>query len=252
MGRMTDKVAIVTGGARGLGEAIVRLLVSEGAKVVLTDVLDEDGARLVHELGTDTRFEHHDVRSEDEWMRVIKAAESAFGPVSALVNNAGISGFSPIEDYTEDDCRRVIDVNQVGVFLGMKSVVASMRRAGGGSIVNMSSASGLIGKPNVIAYTAAKFAVRGMTKVAAIEFGPHNIRVNSVHPGVFRTSMVANPDDPTPGSLHPIIQDIMKALPAGRVGEPLELAHMVLLLATDEMRYATGAEFVIDGGLTCE
>lgn len=252
MGRMDNRVVIVTGGARGLGEAIARLLGAEGAKVVVADIIDVEGAALVAEIGDNARYEHLDVRSEGEWQRVVAAAEAAFGPVSVLVNNAGISGFSPIEDYPEEEYRRVIDINQVGVFLGMKSVVASMKRAGAGSIINMSSASGLIGKPYVLAYTAAKFAVRGMTKVAAIEFGPFNIRVNSVHPGIIRTAMVVDPDDPTPGSLHPIIQDILKTLPARRVGEPTEIAHMVLSLATDEMRYATGAEFIVDGGLTCE
>lgn len=252
MDRMSTKVAIVTGGARGLGEAIARLLAAEGANVVIADIIDTEGTALAAEIGDRARYEHLDVRSESEWQRVVAAAEAAFGPVSVLVNNAGVSGFSPIEAYSEDEYRRVIDINQVGVFLGMKSVFASMQRAGGGSIVNMSSASGLIGKPFVLAYTAAKFAVRGMTKVAAVEFGPHNIRVNSVHPGIIRTAMVVDPEDPAPGSLHPVIKGLLQTLPAGRVGEPLEIAHMVLSLASDEIRYATGAEFIVDGGLTCE
>lgn len=250
--RITGKIAIVTGGARGLGEAMVRLFAEEGASVVIADVLDDDGRTLAEELGDGVRFTHLDVRSETEWQRVVAEAERAFGPVSVLVNNAGISGFYPVADYPEDEYRRVIDINQVGVFLGMKTVIPSMKRAGGGSIVNMSSASGLVGKPNVVAYTAAKFAVRGMTKVAAVEYGRDNIRVNSIHPGIIRTGMVADPDDATPGSLHPIIQGLMDSLPAGRVGEPSEIAHMALLLASDDMRYATGAEFIVDGGLTCE
>lgn len=251
MDRVSNKVAIVTGGARGLGGAIARLLVAEGASVVVADVLDEDGRALAAELGDRARFDHHDVRLEQDWQRLVAQAEESFGPVSILVNNAGISDFSPIEDYPIENYMRVIEINQVGVFLGMKWVVPSMRRAGGGSIVNISSAAGLVGTPHTLAYTASKFAVRGMTKVAAIELGGDNIRVNSVHPGAIRTTMTADPDDASPGSLHPSIQGFMATLPAGRVGEPSEIAHMVLALAGDDIRYATGAEFVVDGGLTC-
>lgn len=251
MAKLAGKVAIVTGGARGLGGAIARLLEAEGASVVIADVLEQVGGDLAAELGDQARYQHLDVRDEENWQQVVASAEESFGPVSILVNNAGVAGFSTIEEYPLDEYMRVIEVNQVGVYLGMKSIIASMRRAGGGAIVNLSSAAGIIGTPNTLAYTASKFAVRGMTKVAAIELGPDKIRVNSVHPGAIRTDMTVDPDDDTPGSLHPSIRDFMSTMPAGRVGEPSEIAHMVLALVGDDIRYATGAEFVVDGGLTC-
>ena len=249
MDRVKGKIAIVTGGARGLGEAMVRLLVAEGARVVIADILDAEGAALAAELGEAAIFQRHDVTSDASWQAVITGAEAAFGPVSVLVNNAGISSVKAISEYTEKDFRHVIDVNQISVFLALRAILPSMKRAGGGSIVNLSSVSGLIGKPHTLAYTASKFAVRGMTKVAALEYGEYNIRVNSVHPGPCRTGMVvASPD----GELQPIVQQLLETIPARRLCEPQEIAQMVLALASDEMRYATGAEFVIDGGMSCE
>lgn len=248
MGRVNGKVAIVTGGARGLGEAMVRQLVAEGAKVVVADILEEEGSRLAEELGENARFQRLDVRSEEEWNQAVEAAEAAFGPVTILVNNAGVPSICEIEHISEDHFRTVVDINQLGVFFGMKTILPSMRKAGGGSIINLSSVSGLVGKAHSLAYTASKFAVRGMTKVAAVEYGPLNIRVNSIHPGPFRTSMVVRPD----GSLQPIVQDLMATLPARRLGKPEELAHIVVLLGSDEIPFATGAEFVIDGGMSCE
>lgn len=248
MGRVSGKVAIVTGGARGIGEAIARLFVAEGAKVMIADILDEAGHRVAAELGADARYHHLDVRSEAQWNDVIAATETAFGPVSILVNNAGIGKLGLIKDVSEAEYREVIDVNQIGVFLGIKTVLESMRRAGGGSIVNMSSAAGFIGSPTAMAYTASKFAVRGMTKVAAIEYGPENIRVNSVHPGPIKTEMAIRAD----GTIEPTIQQFLSSLPAGRMGEPIELAQMVLTLASDEVRFATGAEFLVDGGWVCQ
>lgn len=246
-GRVSGKVAVVTGGAGGFGAAFARTLVAEGAKVAITDVRQREGRSLAGSLGPSTCFFAHDVSSESEWARVIQATEDAFGPVSVLVNNAAILGsISSIRKFEEADYRRVIDVNQVSVFLGMKAVVPSMRKAGGGSIINVSSTSGLRGVPLSVAYTASKFAVRGMTKVAALEFARDGIRVNSIHPGPFRTAMGTS----DPGRAAEL-RKVLPALPAGRYGEPEELAQMVLLLASDEMRYATGAEFVIDGGLTC-
>jgi 3alpha(or 20beta)-hydroxysteroid dehydrogenase len=247
MDRAKGKVAIVTGGARGLGEADARLLVAEGARVVLTDVRDEEGQRVADQLGADARYLHHDVTSESDWSRVIAATEEAFGPVSVLVNNAGISIFAPIESMDEAAYRRIIDVNQVSTFLGMRSVLASMKRAGSGSIINISSVAGLIGTANVVAYTASKFAVRGMTKSAAVELAPHNIRVNCIHPGMIDTPINAR----TPAN-EATLEACTAAIPARRVGRPEEIAHMVLLLATNEMTFATGAEFVIDGGFTCQ
>jgi 3alpha(or 20beta)-hydroxysteroid dehydrogenase len=180
MGRVSGKVALVTGAARGMGAAHCRRLIDEGAKVMLTDVLEEEGAKLAKLLGTNARFMRQDVTHEIEWRRAVAETEAAFGPISVLVNNAGIgTGGESIESLEESSYRRVIDVDQVSVFLGMKTVIPSMKRAGGGSIINISSMAGIAGFPNCIGYCAAKFAVRGMTKAAAVELAPYNIRVNS-------------------------------------------------------------------------
>ena len=246
MDRLTGKVAIVTGTAGGLGSAFARRLVEEGAQVLLTDI--QDAAELALELGPQARFLAHDVTSETDWQRVIEAAEKDFGPVSALVNNAGVGADNRlIEAMAESDYRRIVDINQVSVFLGMKNILPSMKRAGGGAIINISSVGGLRGAPASLAYVASKFAVCGMTKVAALEYAAHNIRVNSVHPGFTRTPMVA-PSARVEEKLKPVLGRV----PAGRLGDADEIANMVVLLASDEARFATGAEFVIDGGLTCK
>lgn len=245
MNRVSGKVAIVTGAARGMGAAHARRLIEEGAKVMLTDLLDEEGEAMVRTLGANARFMHHDVAKESEWKRIVSETEVAFGPVSVLVNNAAISSFSPIETLEEADYRHTIDVNQVSVFLGMKSVIPSMKRAGGGSIINISSSAGLVGLPYLLSYVASKFAVRGMTKSAAIELAPYNIRVNAIFPGIIRTPlMAATPPD--------VELELIKKTPAGRLGEPDEIANVMLLLASDESRFATGAEFAVDGGSTCQ
>ncbi|MEU6560304.1 glucose 1-dehydrogenase [Nocardia nova] len=241
MVRIDGKTVIVTGGARGMGAAFAARLVAEGASVVLTDVLADEGARTAARLGSSARFLAHDVTDEASWKEVVAQAESDFGPVAGLVNNAGIVHVDPIEQLAEADYRRVIDVNQVGVFLGMKSVVGSMRRAGGGSIVNISSVGGIIGFSNILGYTASKWAVRGMTKTAAQEFGPMGIRVNSVHPGVVITEMTA--DSARSNSM-------FHDQPLARAGTPEELANLVLFLISDESGYSTGSEFVADGGFT--
>jgi 3alpha(or 20beta)-hydroxysteroid dehydrogenase len=244
MGKVSGKVAIVTGAARGLGAAFVRRLVGEGASVLLTDVLDEVGEALANDLGDRARFVHQDVSRAGDWTNAVDAAEEHFGPVTVLVNNAGVLGpVAPIEHLAEEDYRRVIDINQVGTFLGMQAVLPSMRRAGGGSIINISSTSGLRGVPCTLPYTASKFAVRGMTKAAALEFAQYGIRVNSIHPGPFRTDMTSGDSDS--------LKLVLSMVPSGRIGEPDELSHMVVLLASDDMRFATGSEFVVDGGLTC-
>lgn len=247
MGRVSGKVAIVTGAARGMGAAHARRLVEEGAKVVLTDVLDKEGQAMADSLGGNTRFMHQDVTSEAQWKQIIGATEALFGPVSVLVNNAGISQFLPMDTLAEADYRRAIDVNQVSVFLAMKSVIPSMKRAGGGSIINISSIGGIIGTAHTLSYTAAKFAVRGMTKTAAIELAPYNIRVNSVHPGLIRTPMTI----PAPENRE-IFEALVAQAPAAREGEPDEVANVVLMLASDETRFSTGAEFVVDGGMICQ
>lgn len=246
MNRVSGKIAIVTGGARGMGASHARRLIEEGAKVMLTDILDQEGKATARALGTNARFLHHDVTREAEWKHIVSETEAAFGPVSVLVNNAGIVAYGDlIENLEEADYRRVIDVNQVSVFLGMKSVLPSMKRAGGGSIVNISSVAGLIGTPGMLGYNASKFAVRGMTKSAAIELAPYNIRVNSVHPGFIRTPMAA-------WAAGDAEKAVLSATPAGRVGEPDEVSSIVLMLASDESAFATGAEFVVDGGISCQ
>ncbi len=247
MGRVSGKVAIVTGAARGLGEAHARRLIDEGAKVMLTDVLDAEGEATAKALGANARFLHHDVSSEADWQRIVAETEKAFGPVSVLVNNAGIFIPGPLETLDEATYRHQIDVNQVGVFFGMKSVIESMKRAGGGSIINLSSIAGLVGVAMSFAYTASKFAVRGMSKAAAVELAPYNIRINSVHPGVIRTHMnVSTPE------VEKFTTAVAVSMPAGRMGDPDEVANVVLLLASDESRFSTGAEFVVDGGWTCQ
>ncbi|MEJ7935789.1 glucose 1-dehydrogenase [Sphingobium sp. AN558] len=245
-GRLENKVAIVTGGAGGIGTAVARAFSREGAKVMLADVADQAGQEVARSCGPDTRYSHLNVADENEWLEVVAETERHFGPVGILVNNAGIVRHGPLEIHREDDFRQVIEVNQIGVFLGMKSVVASMKRAGSGSIINLSSVAGLIGAANAIGYTASKFAVRGMTKVAAIELAPANIRVNSVHPGVTRTPLTdLSPED------RPVLERMLAETPAGRWAEPEEIANIILMLASDESSFATGAEFVVDGGMTC-
>ncbi|WP_067829016.1 glucose 1-dehydrogenase [Nocardia inohanensis] len=243
MGRVDTKVVIVTGGARGMGAAFARKLVSEGAKVVIADVLVDEGAALAAELGDGALFQALDVTDENAWNDVVSTAEAKFGPVSGLVNNAGIVHVDPIEKLSEADYRKVIDVNQVGVFLGMKAVVGSMRRAGVGSIVNISSTGGLIGYSNILGYVASKWAVRGMTKTAAQELASDNIRANSVHPGIVATEMVATSERSA---------SIAKNQPIARPGTPEELANLVLFLISDESSYSTGSEFIADGGFTTQ
>jgi 3alpha(or 20beta)-hydroxysteroid dehydrogenase len=234
-GRVAGKVAIVTGAAGGLGAAQARVLAAEGAHVVATDV--SPGAC---ETGPDVLVLAHDVTSEAGWLGIVEAAERRFGPVSILVNNAGIVHKELTESMSEADYRRVIDVNQIGVWLGMKSVLESMKRAEGGSIINLSSTAGLVGLSGIMSYVAAKWAVRGMTKAAAQEFATYGVRVNSVHPGVIDTAMNADrAADP-----------LVAAQPIKRYGTADEVARMVLFLASDESSYSTGSEFVVDGGFT--
>ncbi len=247
-GRLDGKVALITGGARGQGAAEARLFVAEGARVVIGDVLDDDGEGLAKELGDRVRYVHHDVTNEDAWLAVVETTTSTFGRLDVLVNNAGVFSVAPLTRTSLDEYMRVVNINQVGTFLGMRAVCDTMREQGGGSIVNISSAAGLRGSPGTVAYTASKFAVRGMTKVAAIELARFGIRVNSVHPGMIDTEMIAH--------LRPRDDDAAAAqlagIPAGRSASADEVAMLVLFLASDESRYSTGAEFVIDGGLTAK
>ena len=245
--RLKDKIAIITGAARGMGAEHCRRFIAEGASVVLTDINEEDGKRLEAELGADSLFVRHDVGSEADWVRVVKRAEDRFGPVTVLVNNAGIIG--PIAKAAElqaDDFETVCRINQTSVFLGTKHVIPSMIRAGGGSIVNISSISGIVaiyGTPNV-AYAASKFAVRGITKQVAVEYGDQGIRANSVHPGYIRTTMMTDALDPEQ------IKIASGSVPIKRVGEVEDVANLVVFLASDEAGFITGSEYIIDGGLT--
>jgi 3alpha(or 20beta)-hydroxysteroid dehydrogenase len=242
-GQLEGKVALVSGAARGMGAAEARLFASEGAKVLLGDVLDEEGARTAAEIGESAHFVHLDVTSEDDWVAAVAEAESRFGRLDVLVNNAGILRFGLLEDTSLEDFELVVRVNQTGTFLGMKSAVPALRRAGGGSIVNISSLAGIQGVGGAVAYTASKFAVRGMTKVAALELGSASIRVNSVHPGGVETPMTqplgGAPSDDASG---------FRGSPIPRIGRPDEVAHLVLWLASDRSSYCTGSEFVVDGG----
>ena len=244
MGRLDGKVAIITGAAheRGQGAVTARLFVAEGAQVVVTDVLDEEGSRRAEELGPDSVYLHHDVGDEDAWRGVVADAERRFGKVDVLVNNAGIARTAPLAEHSLEDYMAVVAVNQVGVFLGMKHVVPAMLRAGRGSIVNISSVDGLRGMANVVGYVASKWAVRGMTKTAALEYAAQNIRVNSIHPGFIETPII-----PVPGET---ARQLFAHAPAGRIGQPEDVAPLSLYLASDESGYCTGAEFVVDGGLT--
>jgi 3alpha(or 20beta)-hydroxysteroid dehydrogenase len=241
-GRLEGKVAIVTGAARGMGAAEAALFVDEGAVVVLTDVRDDEGNALAKELGDRAEYVHHDVGDEAEWVDLVQHVETAHGSVDILVNNAGISRGGSLEDLVWDDFDLMVRVNQRGVLLGMRAVIAPMRRAGRGSIINVASAAALRGEPELIAYTGTKFAVRGMTQVAAAELARDDIRVNVLHPGVIDTPMHQQ-NSPERQSW------LVDRIPLGRFGETREIAEMALFLASDASSYITGADFSVDGGL---
>ncbi|TRW82465.1 glucose 1-dehydrogenase [Mycolicibacterium sp. 018/SC-01/001] len=241
MGRVDGKVALISGGAQGMGAEDARALIAEGAKVVIGDILDDKGRELADEINAQSpdsiRYVHLDVTQADQWDAAVATALDAFGTLNVLVNNAGTVALGKIGEFDMAKWQRVIDVNLTGTFLGMQASVEAMKTAGGGSIINISSIEGLRGAVMVHPYVASKWAVRGLTKSAALELGPHNIRVNSVHPGFIRTPMTKFfPDD-------------MLRIPLGRPGQPDEVASFVVFLASDESRYSTGAEFVMDGGL---
>ena len=242
MKRLEGKVAIVTGGARGMGEVTVRLFVEHGAKVVIGDILTTEGEALAAELGDSACFIKLDVTKSDDWQQAVATANK-MGPLNVLVNNAAIVFHATIADTTEEQFMQVVSINQLGVFLGMKSVLDSMKAAGKGSIINISSIDGLQSKNSLSAYSSSKWAVRGLTKAAALEMGKFNIRVNSVHPGGIYTAMHGS-DFISAEEADQFYTS--HALP--RVGHPHEVANVTLFLATDEASYSTGAEFIADGG----
>jgi 3alpha(or 20beta)-hydroxysteroid dehydrogenase len=242
MGMLEGRVAIITGAARGQGAAAARRFVGEGARVVIADVTDDTGKTLADELGAAALYRHLDVSSEQEWDAVVGEAVEQFGGLHVLVNNAGVLHFAALTDTTLADYQRVIGVNQIGTFLGMRAAARVMRA--GGSIVNVSSVEGMAGMPYVLAYTASKFAIRGMTKVAALELGPRGIRVNSVHPGMIDTKMVQD----AIGGHEVDVTPVTNKLALRRVGRAAEIAELVLFLASDRSSYSTGSEFVADGG----
>jgi 3alpha(or 20beta)-hydroxysteroid dehydrogenase len=240
MARFDNKIVLITGGARGQGAAEARLLVAEGAKVVIGDVLEAEGHRVANELGSAAVFVRQDVTEEADWAKAIDAAQ-ALGGLHGLVNNAGIFIPMPLLETDTALFERHTRVNQLGCFLGMKAVAGPMERSHGGSIVNISSVAGLRGSPGAIAYSATKWALRGMTKAAAIDFAARGIRVNSVHPGPIDTEMlhIRTPEQN---------ERRLQLVPMKRMGTPDEVAKLVLFLLSDESSYITGAEITIDGG----
>ena len=246
MGRLDGKVALITGAARGQGEAAGRLFAEEGAKVVLGDILDDAGKAVAASLGEVAIYQHHDVSQEESWASFIAAAVDAFGRIDVLMNNAGILHVAPIAEIALANYMKVVNVNQVGCLLGMKSVIPAMVEAGGGSIINVSSTSGMEGAMGLVAYVSTKFAIRGMTKTAALELGRVGIRVNSLHPGGVDTPMS---DGSMEGFEEVDTQGYFSTLPLGRIGTPLEMAQLALFLGSDESSYCTGSEFIADGGM---
>ncbi|MGF1617961.1 MAG: SDR family NAD(P)-dependent oxidoreductase [Acidimicrobiia bacterium] len=236
MARFAETVALISGGSRGMGASHVRGLVAEGAKVIFGDILDDEGKQLEDELGESARFVHLDVTKEDDWKRAVAAAEKQYGPIGLLVNNAGIVSYGAVDVMEPDEFRRVVDINLTGTFLGMHFAVPSLREAGGGVIINISSTAGLMGYATISAYAASKWGVRGMTKSVAMELGKDNIRVMSIHPGPIRTPMTADIGD-----------EIATAQPIARMGEPEEVTKLLMFMAADAT-YSTGSEWVIDGG----
>jgi len=240
MGRVDGKVALISGGARNIGEASARRLVAEGAKVMIGDLLDDDGQALADDLGDAARYVHLDVTSDDDWRSAVEFTVSEFGTLNVLFNNAGIFNGGPINRYKADLWHQMLDVNLTGAFLGMRAATDAMIAAGGGSIINTSSIEGLRGTPWAHGYVASKWGLRGLTKSVALELAPHGIRVNSLHPGRISTPATdAMPEDMIP-------------IPLGRPGQPSEVASFVVFLASDESAFATGTEFVMDGGTTVQ
>jgi 3alpha(or 20beta)-hydroxysteroid dehydrogenase len=238
-GRVQDKVVLVTGGARGMGASHAQALVAEGAQVLIGDILDDEGDAVAEKLGESASFIHLDVANPDQWDRAVDAAVNRFGRLDALVNNAGIVKLGALRGSSLSDWQRVLDVNLTGAYLGMRAAIEPMIVGGGGSIVNVSSVEGLAGSAHLHSYVAAKFGLRGITKSAAVELAQHNIRVNSIHPGLVHTPLSQG-----------VTEEFMQPIPLRRGASPAEISTFVVFLVSEESAYATGAEFVVDGGLT--
>jgi NAD(P)-dependent dehydrogenase (short-subunit alcohol dehydrogenase family) len=240
--RVADKIALVTGGSRGMGASHARLLSEHGAAVIVGDVLDEEGEATVRDLGggSNAQYVSLDVTDEGSWARAVAEVEQSLGPINILVNNAGVAGTpGGLEIETPAEWTRTLAVNQTGAYLGMRAVVPSMKRAGGGSIVNISSVLGFVGDADYFAYNATKGALRTMTRSAALKFAADGIRVNTICPGLIRTPMNDAEEDP---------DAYVDSTPLGRIGEPIEVSYAVLFLASDEASYITGSDVVVDGG----
>jgi 3alpha(or 20beta)-hydroxysteroid dehydrogenase len=240
---LQDKVAIITGAARGMGAATARLFVAEGAKVVLTDILQAEGEALAQSLGADAVFQLHDVREESQWQSVVTVARQRFGRIDVLINNAGVLAAAAIDDVNRADIERILAINVVGPMLGIKAVAPVMKAQRSGSIVNVSSVDGFRGCNGISAYTASKWAVRGYTRSIAYELGPWGIRVNAVHPGGVDTPM-GNPMNLSDAQMKPSFSGV----PLQRIGKPEEIARASLFLASDESSYVCAAELAVDGG----
>ncbi|MCE5434044.1 glucose 1-dehydrogenase [Staphylococcus pseudintermedius] len=241
MGKLQDKVVVITGGAQGMGKLHAKKAIAEGAKVVITDINDELGQKTANSLGDDVLFIKHDVSKETDWNHVIQEVMNKWNRIDVLVNNAGITYNKTIDQISLEDYMKIVNINQVSVFLGIKTVSKIMKNQKQGSIINISSMNGLVG--GAIGYTDTKFAVRGMTKAAAKELSPYNIRVNSVHPGVIKTQMLEQDD------VKEAVKEFEKTIPMRRVAQPEEVSNLVCFLGSDDASYSTGSEFVIDGGI---
>lgn len=243
LNRLDDKVALITGGARGQGAAEAQLFVAAGAQVVITDVLDEIGAATAGRIGRACEFMHQDVALENDWADVVGAVVERYGRLDVLVNNAGIFRLGKLDDTSPQMWDQMIAVNQTGVFLGMRAASPAMKANGSGSIVNISSIAGLGSAAVAHAYAATKWAVRGMSKSAAVELAPFGVRVNSVHPGIIETDMLDEFGDAMRARM-------LERIPLGRTARSEEVARLVLFLASDDSSYCTGHEFVADGAMT--